>query len=80
MLFHIAHSNPMAGHLGVNKTLARLMACVFCLGNYTDVGRCCTSCHECQLVNPPATPNMPLRPLSLIWTSFKELAWIYSDY
>ncbi|XP_051529229.1 uncharacterized protein LOC127426442 [Myxocyprinus asiaticus] len=66
MVFQAAHYNPMAGHLGERKTLNHLIARFYWPGIGGDVRRWCVACSECQLVNPPATPKAPLRPLPLI--------------
>ncbi len=64
MLFQAAHCNPMAGHLGQAATLNHLMIRFFWPGIHENVRRWCADCRECQLVNPPASPKAPLRPLS----------------
>lgn len=74
MVFQAAHHNPMAGHLGFDKTLSRITARFYWPGIHADVRRWCASCHECQLVNPPATPKVPLRPLPLIEVPFERVA------
>ena len=51
MLFHAAHSNPMAGHLSQEKTLNRH------LRRSTQV--MCGLVVKCQLVNPSAIPKAP---------------------
>ncbi|KAL7886261.1 hypothetical protein AOLI_G00065560 [Acnodon oligacanthus] len=73
MLFHTANNNPMAGHLGPEKTLNRLMVRFYWLGIRADVRRWCALCHECQLVNPPAIPKAPLRSLPLIKVTFERI-------
>ncbi|XP_057201512.1 uncharacterized protein LOC130561305 [Triplophysa rosa] len=73
MLFQAAHCNPMAGHLGQTNTLNRLMARFFWPGIHDNVRRWCASCRECQLVNPPATPKAPLRPLPLMQVPFERI-------
>ncbi|XP_057183752.1 uncharacterized protein LOC130550329 [Triplophysa rosa] len=73
MLFQAAHSNPMAGHLGQTNTINRLMARFFWPGIHDNVRRWCASCRECQLVNPPATPKAPLRPLPLMQVPFERI-------
>ena len=35
--------------------------------------RWCASCPECQLVNPPAVPRAPLRPLPLVEAPFDRI-------
>ncbi len=64
----------MAGHLGQTTTLNRLMTLFFWPGIYENVRRGCASCHEYQLVNPPASPKAPLRPLPLMQVPFERIA------
>ncbi|XP_073764991.1 uncharacterized protein [Danio rerio] len=73
MLFQAAHSNPMAGHLGQAATLNRLMTRFFWPGIHGDISRWCAACSECQLVNPPATPKVPLRPLPIMEIPFERI-------
>ncbi len=73
MLFQAAHCSPMAGHLGEAKTRKRLMARFFWPGIHENVRRWCAACGECQLVNPPATPKAPLRPLPLVEVPFERI-------
>uniref|UniRef100_A0A9J7ZU93 Gypsy retrotransposon integrase-like protein 1 n=1 Tax=Cyprinus carpio carpio TaxID=630221 RepID=A0A9J7ZU93_CYPCA len=73
MLFQTAHCNPMAGHLGVTATLNRLMTRFFWPGIHENVRRWCASCRECQLVNPPAPPKAPLRPIPLVQVPFERI-------
>ncbi len=68
-----AHCNPMAGHLGQATTLNRLMARFFWPGIHENVRRWCAACRECQLVNPPASPKAPLRPLPLMQVPFEQI-------
>lgn len=62
----------MAGHLGGEKTLAHFMAPFFCSGIHKNVCWWCVACCECQLVNPPAFPKAPLRPLPLVEVPFER--------
>ncbi len=73
MLFQVAHCNPMAGHLGQAATLNRLMTRFFWPGIHENVRRWCAACRECQLVNPPASPKAPLRPLPLMQVPFERI-------
>ena len=74
MVFQAAHYNPMAGHLGSDKTQKRIMDRFYWPGIWADVRRWCAACPECQLVNAPAIPKAPLRPLPLIEIPFERLA------
>ena len=73
MVFQAAHYNPMAGHLGYEKTLNRIMARFYWPGIRAEVRRWCTSCPDCQLVNPLAIPRAPLRPLPLVEAPFDRV-------
>ena len=73
MVFQAAHFNPMAGHLGYDKTLSRIMARFYWPGIRGEVRRWCASCRECQLVNQPAIPRAPLRPLPLMEVPFERI-------
>ncbi|XP_061764264.1 uncharacterized protein LOC133557636 [Nerophis ophidion] len=73
MIFQAAHFNPMAGHMGYNKTLNRVMARFYWPGIRGNLRRWCTACPGCQLVNPAATPRVPLRPLPLIEVPFERI-------
>ena len=59
MIFQAAHYSPMAGQLGYKKTLNRIMARFYWPG--------------IQLVNPPAVPRAPLRPLPLVEAPFDRV-------
>ncbi|KAL7832099.1 hypothetical protein AOLI_G00296470 [Acnodon oligacanthus] len=69
----MAHNNPMAGHLGPEKTLNCLMVRFYWPGICADVRRWCASCCKCQIVNPPAIPKAPLFPLPLIDVPFERI-------
>ena len=73
IVFQAAHYNPMAGHMGCEKTLNRVMARFYWPGIWTDVRRWCASCPECQLVNQPAILRAPLRPLPLMEVPFERI-------
>ena len=62
IVFPAAHYNPMAGHMGCEKTLNRVMARFYWPGIW-----------ECQLVNQTAIPRAPLQPLPLMEVPFKRI-------
>ena len=74
MVFQVAHYNPMAGHLASDKTQKRIMDRFYWLGIWADVRRWCSACPECQLVNAPATPKVPLHPFLLMEIPFDRVA------
>ncbi|XP_069027698.1 uncharacterized protein [Embiotoca jacksoni] len=73
MIFRAAHYNQMAGHMGYDKTLDRIMARFYWPGSRGDARRWCASCPECQLVNQPAILRAPLHPLPLMEVPFDRI-------
>ncbi|XP_061833118.2 uncharacterized protein [Nerophis lumbriciformis] len=73
MIFQAAHFNPMAGHMGYNKTLNRVMARFYWPRIRADLRRWCGACPDCQLVNLATTPRTPSRPLPLIEVPFERI-------
>ena len=73
IVFQTAHYNPMAGHMGYEKTLNCIMARFYLPGIRAEVRRWCASCSECQLVNQPAILRAPLCPLPLIEVPFERI-------
>ena len=69
----VAHYNPMAGHMGVDKTLDQIMVWFYWPGIWADVLRWCGSCTKCQLVSQPAIPRVPLLPLPLREVPFEQI-------
>lgn len=73
LVFHTAHHNLMAGHLGQDKTIKCLIGCFYWPAIHSNVCRWYAANHECQLGNPPATPKALLHPLPLIKVPFKRI-------
>ncbi|XP_071948672.1 uncharacterized protein [Antedon mediterranea] len=61
----IAHDDPLSGHLGVNKTVDKILRHFFWPGLRKDVSNYCKSCHACQVVGKPnqMVPVAPLKPI-----------------
>uniref|UniRef100_A0A8C3HS24 Gypsy retrotransposon integrase-like protein 1 n=1 Tax=Chrysemys picta bellii TaxID=8478 RepID=A0A8C3HS24_CHRPI len=73
-IIKLAHDVPAAGHLGHEKTLARILGRFFWPGVYQEVKNYCNSCLRCQLAAPARTPKAPLVPMPLIETPFERVA------
>ena len=61
----MAHCLPLGGHLGVNKTVNKILKHFFWPGLRKDVSNFCKTCHTCQLVgkhqaDPPVAPLHPI--------------------
>uniref|UniRef100_A0A8C6KQE2 Gypsy retrotransposon integrase-like protein 1 n=1 Tax=Nothobranchius furzeri TaxID=105023 RepID=A0A8C6KQE2_NOTFU len=69
----LGHSIPWAGHLGKNKTLARIQQYFYWPGLYRDVASFCRSCPQCQKTSARFAARAPLQPLLIIMTPFERL-------
>ena len=74
-VFEIAHSNPMSGHLGINKSYNRLLKHFYWPGMHQYVANMCRSCHTCQIVGKPnqTIPPAPLHPIPAFGEPFSRV-------
>ncbi|KAJ8018540.1 hypothetical protein HOLleu_43415 [Holothuria leucospilota] len=74
-ILKIAHEQPMSGHLGVRKTVDRIMRHFFWPGLHSDVSKFCKSCETCQLVGKPnqGVPKAPLIPIPACGVPFDRV-------
>lgn len=71
----LGHEGLMAGHLGTQRTLDRVLSSFYWPGVHTDVGRFCRSCHVCQkTVNKGRIKPVPMQRMPVIDTPFKRIA------
>lgn len=75
-IFQATHYNPMAGHMGYDKTLEQIMAWFYWPVILADVRQWCAFCLEFQLVNQPAIPKVPLHSLTLIEVPFERIGMV----
>lgn len=69
----LAHSMPMAGHLGRDKATQRIQRRFYWPTMYRDVKRYCQECPECQRFGG-AGRKAPLIPLPIIGEPFRRIA------
>ena len=64
-IMSISHESALGGHLGVNKTVEKILKQFFWPGLRQDVSDYCRSCHVCQMVGKPnqKIPPAPLKPV-----------------
>ena len=74
-VLRLAHSAPMAGHLGVRKTLHRVTQHFYWPKIRKDVVDFCRSCPTCQVVGKPNSkiPAAPLIPIPAIGEPFSHV-------
>lgn len=71
----LAHDHHFAGHLGVNKTLDRILRHFFWPGIKRDVAKYCRTCHVCQITGKPnqVIPPAPLQPIPVSSEPFEHV-------
>ena len=71
----LAYEGPMAGHLVVHKTLARLRGNFWWPGMAREVAELLKSCHTCQMVGKPnqTPPVAPLHPIPAVDPPFTRV-------
>ena len=73
-VLRLAHETLMSGHLGINKTMDRVLTEFFWPGVCGDVSRLCKSCDICQrTIQKGRVTKVPLGKLPLIDTPFKDV-------
>ncbi len=71
----VCHESLMGGHLGVKKTLDRVVSQFYWPGVHGDVRRHCMSCDICQRTIPKGkVGRIPLGTMPLIATPFERIA------
>ena len=70
----LAHSIPLAGHLGKEKTRQRIMQHFYWPTLYNDVEEFCRCCTQCQKSSKKGVPKAPLVPLPVVSTPFQKIA------
>ena len=71
----LAHTTPMAGHLGINKTYQRILNHFYWPSVKRDVKHFCKSYHECQVVGKPnqKIPAALLKPIPVVKEPFSHV-------
>ncbi|KAL1248849.1 hypothetical protein QQF64_022167 [Cirrhinus molitorella] len=72
-VMELAHSHPMAGHLGAQKTAQRIRDRFHWPGLDADVKRFCQACPTCQRTTTQMPPPSLLIPLPIIEVPFERI-------
>ncbi|KAL0192088.1 hypothetical protein M9458_010384, partial [Cirrhinus mrigala] len=72
-ILELAHSHPMAGHLGAANTIQRIRDRFHWPGLKADVKGFCRACLTCQITAPRTPPPSPLIPLPIIEVPFERI-------
>ena len=74
-ILKLSHDAPVAGHLGVRKTLDRILKHFYWPSIRKDVSSYCRTCHTCQLVGKPnqRIPPAPLKPIPAFGEPFSRV-------
>ena len=70
----LAHTIPLAGHLGRTKTTDRILQRFYWPTVFRDVANYCKSYPECQKSSPRRTQQAPLVPLPIMDETFSRIA------
>ena len=73
-VLELAHSVPLAGHLGRKKTEQRILQRFYWPGVHRDVASYCKQCAECQKSSMEGRTHAPLIPLPIISEPFARVA------
>ena len=73
-ILKLAHSIPLAGHLGDKKTAERVKKRFYWPTLYKDVENYCKACEECQKCSPGRGTRVPLVPLPIMTEPFQRIA------
>ena len=73
VVLKLAYDVPMSGHLGCEKTLARVKTRFWWPGVAKDVGEYCCSCKVCQRMARKG-PKAPMIPMPIIEVPFRRIA------
>lgn len=70
----LAHDH-IGGHLGVKKTLYKILKYFFWPGVSSDVAKFCKNCHICQIAGKPnqVMPRAPLQPIPVVSEPFHRV-------
>lgn len=72
-VLNLAHSHPLARHLGAGNTIQRIRDRFHWPGLEAEVKRFCQACPDCQKTSPKPPPPMPLIPLAIIELPFERI-------
>ena len=74
-VMQLAQDHCFAGHMGIKKTLDRVLRHFFWHGVKSDVSEHCRTCHVCQTIGKPnqKIPPAPLHPIPAIGEPFERI-------
>eukprot|EP00731_Ephydatia_muelleri_P001970 Em0001g1970a len=74
IVIELAHSIPLAGHMGRNKTIGRILQRFYWPTVYKDVAEFCKRCETCQKSSKWKPKRAPLVPLPILDEPFRRIA------
>ncbi|KAK7095859.1 hypothetical protein V1264_005220 [Littorina saxatilis] len=71
----VAHDSPMAGHMGIRRTIDRVWQVFYWPGICSHIRRFCRSCDKCQRTTPKGNlRKVPLGHMPIIDEAFRRVA------
>ena len=74
VVIELAHSIPLAGHMGRNKTIGRILQRFYWPTVYKDVAEFCKRCETCQKSSKWKPKRAPLVTLPILDEPFRRIA------
>ena len=74
MVCKLAHTIPLAGYLGRDKTIKRITRHFYWPTLFSDVAEYCRRYHECQRTTKGSQHKVPLIPLPVMQEPFERIA------
>ena len=73
-VLYMAHTMPLAGHLGTSKTRQRILQRFYWPSLSSDVKDYCASCRQCQMATNRRPPRAPMVPMPVLDEPFSRIA------
>ena len=73
-VLYMAHTMPLAGHLGTSKTRQRILQRFYWPSLSSAVKDYCASCRQCQMATNRRPPRAPMIPMPVLDELFSRIA------
>ena len=74
VVLRLANNIPLAGHLGIRKTRARVLQRYYWPGVFTDIAKYCRTCEVCQRSQPRRPTKVKMITMPIVVKPFQQIA------